>query len=161
MKSKYFFGLLLSSAAALATVGGCGGEAATGGSGGRGGDDTASSSTASSTVSSTTVGSGTGGAPGPCGADKDDNCGFETAEEAEINAEEVEGELEPVDEDVDYYTFEGKKGQALYIYTTAKTGMDPFSPEDPDLVITMYDENEQQIAENDDPFPRRSNDSEI
>jgi hypothetical protein len=160
MKSKYFLGLLLTSAAALATAGGCGSSTDTDGSGGRGGDD-ASASSASSTASSTTVATGTGGAPGPCGADKDNNCGFETAEEIEQNAEEFEAELEPVDEDVDYYTFEGTKGQALYIYTTAKTGMDPFDPRDPDLVITMYDENKQQIAENDDPFPRRSNDSEI
>lgn len=160
MRSKYFLGVLVTGAALAAVSAGCGDdETSTTGGGGDGGTPTTSSTTTSSTTGPGGTG-GTGGM-GACAGDKDGNCDFDTADTIELTNEGVEGDLEPVDGDEDFYEFDGKEGQALFIYTEAKPQNMPFDPGYADLVITLYDENKQQLAENDDPTPRVSNDSEI
>ena len=53
------------------------------------------------------------------------------------------------------YSFTGTKGQALQI--VASTGAaDPFDATALDLVITVYDPNQQLLATQDDPWPRTS-----
>jgi hypothetical protein len=164
--------LLTAGAAVLAVSSGCGGDVNETGAGGNGGDGGASTmSTGTSTATTMTTSSsstggmggmgGTGGM-GACAGDKDGNCNIDTAEPIELNDQNpIEGDLEPVDEDEDFYTFEGTAGQALFIYTDAKQPPDEFSNDYADLVITLYDANGKAIAENDDPTPRLTNDSEI
>lgn len=171
MRSKRFLGLLLTAGTVVAAItSGCGddGDTGAGGSGGSGGDTTSTGSTSTGstmTTSSSTGGAGGGGGAGgmgACAGDKDGNCNPETAEPIEINdMNPIEADLEPVDEDEDFYSFEGTAGQALFIYTDAKQPPDEFSNDYADLVITLYDANGKRIAENDDPTPRFSNDSEI
>ena len=55
-----------------------------------------------------------------------------------------------------YYSFSGTKGEVIAIETTINTAL-AFSPLYPDLVATLYDASETQIARADDPFPRVSN----
>jgi len=156
MRSKHFLGLLLVAGTAVAAVSsGCGGDVETGagGNGGEGGTDT-TTTTGTTMTTGTSMTTGTGGTGGmggmgACADDKDGNCDFDTAEEIEFNAESLAADLEPVDEDEDFYTFEGKAGQALFIYTDAKPADDEYSKEYADLVITLYDESGKRVAEND------------
>lgn len=69
--------------------------------------------------------------------------------------------LAPADEDEDFYRFTGVKGDPILIFTDAKPASDEFDVSYPDLVVTLYDANGIQIAENDDPYPRNSNDSSV
>ena len=62
----------------------------------------------------------------------------------------IEGQINPKN-DYDYYKFTGTAEQALSILTEAKPNDDPYATGYADLVITLYDENEVRIAENDDP----------
>lgn len=101
--------------------------------------------------------------------DIDKNCDTATAEPLSVNApndttpEILEGDFDDPTADQDFYEFTAKKGQVLNFYTDAKPSPpdDPFGPDYADLVITLYDANGDQIAENDDPIPRNSNDSEL
>jgi hypothetical protein len=89
----------------------------------------------------------------------DGNDSFAQAVDLPMNSEAptLEG-LSPVG-DTDYFTFEGTKGQLILIDTEAQNP--PFDKNTVDLVITLYDSNEQQIGLNDDPFPRTTNDSTL
>jgi hypothetical protein len=60
-----------------------------------------------------------------------------------------------------FYKLLGKKGDRLWIFTTAKTGTDPFDDTYLDTVLTMVDSNGKQVAQNDDPVPRLTNDAEL
>jgi len=55
-----------------------------------------------------------------------------------------------------YYSFSGTKGEVIAIETTINTAL-AFSSLYPDLVATLHDASETQIARADDPFPRVSN----
>jgi hypothetical protein len=95
--------------------------------------------------------------PGPTG---DGNDSF--AEAAAISGATgfVDGELETLD-DADYFRVEGTGGGAAYIFTDAKPDDDPFNPAYLDLVVTVFDASEQQIAQNDDPLLRFTQDSAL
>jgi hypothetical protein len=69
--------------------------------------------------------------------------------------------LSKPDADEGWFSFDAKKGEQIGVFTAAKTGMDPFDPTFLDLVVTLTDDKGTQIAQNDDPNPRFSNDSEI
>ncbi len=108
---------------------------------------------------------GSGGSGGTGGAKPDGNDTKETATQAKIGTDpqkdSIQGALDPIDKDQDWYKFDGKKGQAISILTDAKPAAsagDPFDPTYVDLVITVYDSTGKQIAEQDDPDPRSSND---
>lgn len=146
MRSTYFLGFFVVGAvAAMAT--GCGDDDDTDGTGGSGG---ATTSTTTSTTTTTTAPS-----------DGDDT--FESAGEITIDGDAVEGELDPIETDLDYYKFSGTAGQAIFIGTDAKPSSDEGDPTYPDLVITLYNAQKEQIAQNDDPYPlpSSSNDSEL
>jgi hypothetical protein len=127
------------------------------GSGGAGGGSTTSSTNAGgnggASTSSTTNTGGSGGGSG----DGDDT--FETATELTLGDDAIAADLADVVTDVDFYKFTGKKGDAIVIVTSAKPDADKFDPTYPDTVITLYDDAKDQIAENDDPTPRFSNDA--
>ena len=66
--------------------------------------------------------------------------------------------------DVDYWKFEGKKGQLLYIFaiTAQQTQQNnEFDTATIDTVLTMYGPDKKQYAFDDDPNPRYTNDSSI
>jgi hypothetical protein len=71
------------------------------------------------------------------------------------------GALNPVGSDYDYFKFTGTAGQALLILTDAKPDADPFVDGYADTVLTIFDANGEQIAENDDRIPRNTQDSEV
>ncbi|AKT41687.1 PPC domain-containing protein [Chondromyces crocatus] len=152
MRSTFFLGLLTAGLIA-AVAPGCsdGGDDNTGGNGGAGGGTGGSG-----------AGTNTGGAGGT-GGSSDNNNSFEEAQEIAIDGDVVTAELDPVDSDVDYYRFNGTKGQAISILTAAKPSLpgDPFDPAYPDLVITLFNANQEQIAENDDPLVRNTNDPHL
>jgi hypothetical protein len=69
----------------------------------------------------------------------------------------VDGVINPPG-DQDYYTFEGTEGQWLQFVTEANPDDDPALV---DTVITVFDADGNQLAENDDSQPRVNTDSEI
>lgn len=147
--------------AAGLSVAACGGGQAGTGGGGSGGEGTTSASSSTtattsqttSTTSSSTISTGSGGMPG------DGNDSFATAEPVTPGTS-IDGILEPTG-DVDFYTIDGKKGQALYLLTTAQSSTLAFDPDTIDTIITLYDASMKQIAENNDRVPRNSQDSQL
>jgi len=83
---------------------------------------------------------------------------FDTALPITIGADATDEELAPTGE-VDYFTFEGKKGDAVLIDIFAQEKA--FEKTAIDTVMTLFDKDQKQIAENDDPTPRTTNDSAI
>ncbi|MCO4745120.1 MAG: pre-peptidase C-terminal domain-containing protein [Proteobacteria bacterium] len=69
-----------------------------------------------------------------------------------------QGSLSP-DSDVDYLRFQGYAGQTILLTTDAKPSTDEFAEGYVDLVVTLFDANRVQIAENDDPLVRTTQDS--
>jgi hypothetical protein len=51
---------------------------------------------------------------------------------------------------VDYYKFTGAAGQRIVIQANSKPDNNPADPTYPDMVVTLYDAERNQIAENDD-----------
>lgn len=173
MRSKYLVGLLVSSGLAILGVAGatgCGPEATTPGTGGAGGSDTSSSSTATS--STTGVGSGTGGTGGVA-EPPNNSCDEALANDITVIIDDLapaDTTLEPIEKDEDYFilrTGDGsnpKAGAVLNLVSDAKPTADEFDPTYPDLVLTAYKKEGGkwvQFAQNDDPFPRSTNDSSV
>lgn len=159
MRRNVLLGLVISSGlSVLAASAGCsdGGSNTTGG-GGEGGAGGASQSSSSSSSSSVAQ-SGSGGGMA------DSNISCDTAAELFLDDPGLQDTLDPIDTDEDFYKFKGAKGQAILISTDAKPPADEFDNTYPDLVLTLYKKQGGQwvqIAENDDPFPRSSNDSAL
>lgn len=156
MTSKYFVGLM----AGLTLVGaavGCGDDTSGTGGGGTGGDSTTTTTTTTSvTVTTTSTGSSTG----------DGNDSIETAVEMETNqgVQFAEGDLADGGDpstDVDYFKFTITTAGAYYIGSDAKPNDDPYADGFVDLVVALHNANGQKVAENDDPFPRNTQDSEL
>ncbi len=129
---------LFTTALLLTGAPGCG-DGGTPGAGGSGGT--------TSSVTATTTGSGGG----------DGNDDFATAETLTVGAP-IDAYLEPWS-DQDFYVFQGTKGQALSF--TIKAEEMPFDPYAIDTVLTLYDASRQQIAQNDAPTPRTTNDAQL
>jgi hypothetical protein len=72
----------------------------------------------------------------------------------------VQAGLEKPD-DGDYFTFTGKAGDFVLISTDAKPDDDPYADGYADLVLTLYNSDMVQIAENDDVIPRWTQDSRL
>jgi len=106
------------------------------------------------------VGVGVGGSGVGGGSQGDGNDSFEEAQDVTIGMQ-FSGSLDP-ETDYDYYKFSSPlAGQALYISTDAKPNDTPFADGYADLVISLYDSEQNKIAENDDPIPRDTQDSEL
>ena len=107
-------------------------------------------------------GQGPGPGPGAGGMDPGDgNDSFEEAEGIQFDTD-VFATLEPPGTDEDYYSFTLQAGDVIFVDTAAKPENDAFNPAFPDLVVTIYDEGETKVAENDDPYlSRTTNDSQV
>jgi hypothetical protein len=170
-----------SSAGSTGSPGGSGGTSSPGGAGGTGGTDAAGAGGSDAGMGGSAgkgeagtggggkAGSGNAGAAGT-GAAGSTGCAepdsFECAADIEIDdttdgSKAVQSALDPVDTQNHYYKFTGTKGQALLILANGKPTEDPFGKQYPDLVATLFDADQNQIAENDDPSPRSSNNPEI
>ncbi|WP_437933120.1 hypothetical protein [Sorangium sp. So ce341] len=155
MRSMYFLGFFVLGTMA-ATAAGCGGD--DDGSGGGGGEGGAGSTTTSTVTSTTGVATSTSSGAGPV---DDGNDSIEEAEELPAGNNGLEGTLEPLEEDADYYSFIGTKGLPVYLVTDAKPSDAERDPTYPDTVITLLDADGNQIAQNDDPQDGFTNDSEL
>jgi hypothetical protein len=154
--ARWGLGILLA-APALAIVA-CGGdEAASGGQGGAGAAGGATSAaTTTLTMTTTTSATGAGGSGGA------GHHSFETAADIALNGYPSEGTLPDPTSSRDFYKFSGNEGDRVGILGDAKPDYpNPFDPTYLDLVITLYDTNQKQIARNDDPWPKDRNDPEI
>lgn len=153
MRTKHIFGLLVFGLSLAAAGSGCGGDTNNpgGGEGGAGGDPT--------TTGNPVVSSSSGGQV------KDTNTSCATADELSLTSQDpTSASLEDVAQDRDYFTFTGKKGDAIAIFTDAKPDSNEFDTTYADLVLTLFGpDGTTQIAQNDDPypFPPGTNDSEI
>jgi hypothetical protein len=156
MKSKILLGLFAVGLALGTTAAGCGDDtSATGGAGGEGGDATTKASSTSGVVVSSTSSTGTGMGDG------NDTIGMATPmEEMDGISFYEDGELDPPDTDIDFLSFNGVAGPVL-IFADAKPDNDEFADGYVDVVISLYDTNQQLVARNDDPFPRFSQDSQL
>lgn len=112
------------------------------------------------------VGPGPGPGPGPGaggsgGGSGDGNDSFAEAQDIALGMDAF-GTLEPITSDEDYYKFSAQAGDMLFIDTAAKPDTDPFAAAYPDVVVTVYNSSEQQVAQNDDPYvSRTTNDSQL
>jgi hypothetical protein len=102
------------------------------------------------------VGPSTGSGAAP----SDGNDTFATAEPIELVGSHA-AEISPTG-DVDYYSFAADAGTIVYFNLDAQD-LDGagFDPKHLDLVLTVYDATEMQVAENDTPVPRYSADPEM
>ncbi|MGK4004130.1 PPC domain-containing protein [Sorangium sp. So ce1036] len=152
MRSMYLLGFFVAGTIA-ATAAGCGGgDNGAGGSDGEGGAGGATTTTTTTTPSTTTGSSGS--------TDVDD--GNDSIDEAApLDGNAVQGTLEPIDADADYYSFTGTKGQPISIVTDAKPSEDELDPTYPDVVVTLLDADGNQLAQNDDPAGGNTNDSNL
>lgn len=159
MKSKHFFKWMIVGASFAALAAACGDDTTdppgTGGAGGT----TSSTTTATGMTTTTTTSSaggaggtgGTGGGPASC----------DTATMLELSMAE-NGELQDPKTDSAFYKFEGMAGQQILVQISAKPeDGDPQDPNYIDSVATLFDATGDQIAENDDSFPRFGQDSQL
>ncbi len=159
MKSKVLSSFV---AMGLLSVVACG-DSGTGGSGGSsdGGNGGSGAGVTDGGMGGTpvTTNGGNGGGGGTPG-DGNDTIATAEAMDENMGAFIGQGELDPADEDVDFFSFTGTAGPWL-IFADAKPDDDPFADGYLDVVVTVFDSNGMQIAQNDDPFPRNSQDSSI
>lgn len=161
MRALNFLALFAAGLTAIAAVG-CGSDSdttSTGGTAGTGGTGTGGATGGGGTGGmATTTTTSTGGTT----VTGDGNDSFEEAVEIAIDdANFTTGDLDPAATDQDFYKFTGVKNQAVFIISDSKPNDDPYAEGYPDLVITVYDKDKNQIAQNDDPFPRSTQDSSI
>lgn len=171
MNKKHFLlgGLACAALGVFATSGaGCGSDSAGAGGSGEGAATSTSTSpqtssttlpmTSTTNTGPTTTTTGTGGAGGGSTA------GHSFADATPIMIDDTMatgGVLPDPLTAQDFYSFTATAGEHLGIATTAKTGTDPFDPAYLDLVVTVYDSTQTQIAQQDDPWPRGSNDPQL
>jgi hypothetical protein len=163
MESKHFFKWMIAGASFTAMAAGCGDDILVDpGTGGAGGNATTTTTTtvtvSTTTTTTTTTVSGTGGTGG---VPDDGNNSFETAEDLAIDGDAAQAELDPVETDEDYYVFQGTAGQVVSVLTDAKPANMPSAEGFPDLVITLYNEAQEQIAQNDDTVLGQIQDSTL
>lgn len=159
MRSRIALGALFSGTLFMALFAGCGdGEGDTTGAGGAGGEGQGSSSAQSSSSMSSTSGMSSSSTGTPMMGDGNDT--IETAEEIDFDTL-YEGELDPTG-DKDFYRFEGKAGQAMFIDTDAEV-IDSvrFDPSYIDTIIRLYGPDGKQIAENNNGIPSFNQDSSL
>jgi Bacterial pre-peptidase C-terminal domain len=149
MRKVILLGLLGAGATASLLGTACGGSGKA--SSGMGGATTTTATTSTHTTT-TSSSSATGGSPpASCASATPITVGTTQA-----------GELSTTGQ-ADYYSFTGTAGQALDIYTVAQgsTAGAAYDPTWIDTVVTLFDANDKQIAENNDSVPPRNNDSEL
>jgi len=168
MRTQHFLALFAAGLATVVTATGCGpadtGSGGGGAGGSTGGTTMSTGGTTMSTGGTTMPTGGTGGTTTSACGDTNEN--FDQAAQLTIDDTGVQDTLDACQTadqvwDADYYTFAGTAGQAILISTDAKPNDDPYADGYLDLVITVYDKDHNQIAQNDDPFPRSTQDSSL
>jgi hypothetical protein len=149
MRQVMLLGILGAGAAAFSLGGGCG----NGGTGAvaTGGGATTTTTTHTKTTTATSSSSTGGSPPASCAnATAVTVGGMQSSDLSTAGA-------------VDYYSFTGKAGQVFDVYTVAQESVSgaAYDPTWIDTVVTLFDANNKQIAENNDSFPPRSGDSEL
>jgi Bacterial pre-peptidase C-terminal domain len=163
MKAKHFLGMgIVTGAFSVALVGaGCGGSSTTSGTGGTGGTSTTTTTT---TTVSVTTGAGGGGSGGMGGGPSTDTSAA-TATTVMVNGTSVTKGNLGSNTTKDYYTFTAKAGERLLIAANAVSIVTPTPASDEtnilDTVITVFDSNMNQLAQDDDAWPRVSSDSSL
>jgi len=159
MRSKYILAVLTAGFSLAIAAGGCGSDAEDG-TGGSGNSPATSGTGATTTTGTMSTGGGMPTSSSTTGGDSNIDC--KTAAMLEMNVlDSGEESLEPVEEDEDFFTFEGTAGQIIILFGDAKPDEDPFADGYPDLVFTLFNADGTQIAENDDPIPRNTQDSTL
>lgn len=92
-----------------------------------------------------------------------DGCGDTLATAIELMSDDGGALCQLPDPTADqrYFKFSGNKGDIVIIQTDAKPSADEFDTTYLDLVLTLVDDKDNQIAQNDDPPIRFTNDSQI
>jgi len=143
---------------------GCGDSSSNGGGGNGGTAEGGNPTTGGNGVGGMIVITG-GNDTGGGGATGDGNDSFDQAIEIVIDDPAQAYALDPAPTDIDYFFINGTEGQAIQVLTDAKSGLLGIGPGDgfvdgyADLVIELYDANQNLIATNDDPIPRNTQDS--
>lgn len=130
----------------------------------------ATSSSSSTGKASSSGGMVTVSASSSSGMSGDGNDTFATATVLEADADGVFAspnmdpdiaDLTSPDVDVDFYKIDAKKGPMFFGVNIHPTGQSGLAEGYIDSVLTIYDSNMAQIAQNDDRFPRTTTDSEL
>jgi hypothetical protein len=100
---------------------------------------------------------GAGGAGGGTGDGNDDLASATPLVPGADGAFTITADLFPVASDVDFYAFTAVAG-ILEVQVDAKPSGWEFDPEYADVVVSLYNAQQQLIARNDDPFPRNTQD---
>jgi hypothetical protein len=130
--------------------GGGAGTAGAGQGGGAGAGLAGSAGTAGTSGAGGGVIGGAGGRGGSSSGSGGDS--FSGATMLTVGANATSGTLVDNSDGRITYSFAGTQGELIQIATT--TGPTPFDPTYPDLVITLYDTNQRQLAQAQDPWPR-------
>jgi hypothetical protein len=156
--------LSIAGAVLVGALWGCSGNVAqsTQGTGGHGGATTATTTSTAATSSSTSSGTTSTASSGAGGADVA-NGSFATAQTINMNVALTEDLL--ASGNAQYFTFTGKKGEALDIEANAEDfdtqNPAPYDPSYIDTVISLYDATQHKIAENDQVVPPYSDDADL
>jgi hypothetical protein len=164
MRSKYILGVL-GVGLVIAAAGGCGSDADdnTGGVGGNGASGSSSSTGAGAGATTTGTGTATGPTSSSSSGTPDTNIDCASGVAIVVDSPDglTEDELQDPVTDEDFFTFTGTKGQAIFVLVDAKPETNEFEDGYVDSVITIYGPDGSQYAENDDPIPRSSQDSQL
>jgi hypothetical protein len=158
----YILGVL--GAGLVITATGCGSDAeddTTGGAGGTGASGSASTGTGATTTSNSSSASGPTSSSSSGTPDTNIDCASGVAIVVDNPDGLTEDELQDPETDEDYFTFTGTAGEAVFFLIDAKPATNEFEDGYVDSVITILGPDGQQYAENDDPIPRTSQDSQL
>jgi hypothetical protein len=117
-------------------------------------DDQGQGGTGAGMTSTTTTVPVVSTSTGMGGMGSDGNDSFDEARQLDLNME-IQDQIDSTT-DVDYFVFTVAQEESLLIFLDAKPDNDPFADGYVDTVVTLYDSNQQQIAEDDGPIPRNT-----
>jgi hypothetical protein len=140
-----------------ATTGGAGGSTggtSAAGMGGSGTGGTTGGAAGTGTAGKGGGAAGTAGKGGAGGSSSTANTSFDTAEtimyDDGTGANLVASTIETPATQANFWKFTGKKGDTLFLFTQCKPQADPYDPTYLDLVMTVFNDQKVQIANDDD-----------
>lgn len=159
MKSKILAGLGILGLSLTAFATGCGDSDSQSTGGGGGGDTTTTGVGTGTTISANSV-TATQSSTGTMGGDGNDTFADADPLDDNMGVQSILSELNPPDTDVDFWTF-SSPGGLTSILMDAKPDDDGFADGYMDLIIEVYDADQNLLATNDDPFPRDTQDPHL